>query len=170
MNKLIKRITITAMFASLICVATMVIKIPLPVSGYINIGDCIILLAAYFLPPVYSFFAAAIGSCLADLFSGYFVYAPATFLIKGLMAVIAYFINKKLSSKINENISILISGLVAELFMVASYFAFEGLFITTFAAAAGSIPLNLIQAGVGLALGFILYKSLKKVFVEELKK
>ena len=169
MNKIVKRITMTAMFASLICVATMVIKIPTSVNGYINIGDCVILLTSYFLPPVYSFFAAAIGSCLADLFSGYFVYAPVTFVIKGLMAVIAYFINKKLSNKINENISIIISGLIAELFMVGSYFIFEG-FMYSFASSIVNVPLNLIQAGVGLVLSFILYKSLKKVFIEELKK
>jgi hypothetical protein len=40
----------------------------------------------------------------------------------------------------------------------------------SFASSIVNVPLNLIQAGVGLALGFILYKSLKKVFIEEIKK
>ena len=77
------------MLAALTCVATIVIKIPSPLNGYINLGDCIVLLSGWLLSPVYGFFAAGLGSALADLFSGYAAYAPATFLIKGLMALIA---------------------------------------------------------------------------------
>ena len=33
------------MLAALTCVATMVIKIPSPLNGYINLGDCIVLLS-----------------------------------------------------------------------------------------------------------------------------
>ena len=33
-----------AMLAALTCAATMVIKIPSPLHGYINLGDCIVLL------------------------------------------------------------------------------------------------------------------------------
>ena len=72
----------------------MLIRIPTPLKGYINLGDAIVLLCAFLLPPSYAFFAAGIGSMLADIFSGYAVYAPATFIIKGLMALAAYFIFK----------------------------------------------------------------------------
>ena len=45
-----------------------------------------ILLAAMVVGPL-AIPAAAIGSALADLFSGYALYAPATFAIKGLVAL-----------------------------------------------------------------------------------
>ena len=35
----------TALLASLTCVATMIIKIPSPLHGYLNLGDAIVLLA-----------------------------------------------------------------------------------------------------------------------------
>ena len=94
----IKRITMTAMFAALICILTYFIKIP-TLNGYINIGDTLILLIGVLLPPVYSFFASAIGSSLADIFSGYMIYAPITFLIKGSISVISYFIYNALKKK-----------------------------------------------------------------------
>ena len=62
----------------------MLIKIPSPLKGYINLGDGIVLLAAWVLPLPYGLVAAGLGSALADLFSGYVVYAPATFAIKAL--------------------------------------------------------------------------------------
>lgn len=166
MNKLIKKITMAAMFASLICVATMIIKIPTPFKGYINIGDCIVLLAGYFLPPVYSFIAAAVGSALADIFSGYINYAPVTFFIKGLVALIAYFINKVISKKHSNNLSIIISSIIAELFMVLGYFAFESI-IYSVNGAILNVPLNLIQALASIIVGIILYNILKRVFIEE---
>ena len=87
MNESTKKIVMTALFSALTCVATMIIKIPSPLKGYINLGDCIVLLAGWMLSPVYGFIAAGLGSALADLFSGYVIYVPATFLIKGLMAI-----------------------------------------------------------------------------------
>ena len=41
-----KRLTFTALFAALCCVATVIITIPLPASGYFNTGDVFVLLSA----------------------------------------------------------------------------------------------------------------------------
>ena len=42
-----KKIVITALFAALTCVATMIIHIPSPLHGYINLGDVIVLAAGF---------------------------------------------------------------------------------------------------------------------------
>ena len=89
-----QKLVLSAMFAALICVVTMIIKVPSPLKGYLNLGDCVVLLAGWMLSPGYGFLAAGIGSALADLFSGYVVYAPATFIIKGCMAVTAGYMYK----------------------------------------------------------------------------
>ena len=99
MNGKTKQIVTAALFAALACVATMVIKIPSPMDGYLNLGDCVVLAAGWLLAPGYGFLAAGLGSGLADLFSGYAAYAPATFAIKGLMALIAFYGFKALSAK-----------------------------------------------------------------------
>ena len=116
MNGKTKQIVTAALFAALACVATMVIKIPSPMDGYLNLGDCVVLAAGWLLAPGYGFLAAGLGSGLADLFSGYAAYAPATFAIKGLMALIAFYGFKALSAKTGSLTARILSGAAAELF------------------------------------------------------
>lgn len=156
-----KKIVMAAMFAALCCVATMIIKIPSPLKGYLNIGDCVVLLSGFMLSPVYGFLAAGIGSALADIFSGYVMYAPATFIIKGLMALAAYFIFKKTSKRLKNTQSRIIAGIAAELVMILGYFVFEG-FMYGFAPSAVNIPANAIQGALGLILGVLLAKIFEK--------
>ncbi len=145
----------SAMFASLVCVATMIIKIPSPLHGYVNLGDCIVLLAAWVLSPVSAFFAAAVGSALADIFSGYAVYAPATFVIKGLMALAAYFVYKLLAKKMPKLPSRILAGLVAEAVMIGGYLAFES-FLYGFVPSLANVPANAVQGAAGIIFGVLL--------------
>ena len=65
----LKKIVLAAMFAALACVATMIINIPIPATnGYINLGDCIVILAGWMLGGVYGAAAGGIG-CLPISFS-----------------------------------------------------------------------------------------------------
>ena len=152
-----QKIVLAALLASLTCVATMLIKIPSPLKGYLNLGDCVVLLSGWILPPMYGFFSAGIGSALADIFSGYVIYAPATFVIKGAMALIACFIHKKSATTASR----IISGVVAEIAMVTGYYVFEG-FMYGFVASAVNIPANAVQGIAGLILGIILVKVFEK--------
>ena len=153
-NSKTRKMVIAAMLAALTCVATMIIKIPSPLKGYINLGDCVVLAAGWMLAPGYGFFAAGIGSALADIFSGYVLYAPATFIIKGMMALIAHFIYRMLRSRI-------ISGILAEIIMVAGYFLFEGM-LYGFGPSVVNIPANTVQGIAGLILGCILMKIFER--------
>ena len=155
------KIIITSMLAALVCVATMIIKIPSPLNGYINLGDCIVLLCGWVLSPAYAFFAAAIGSMLADVFSGYILYAPVTFAIKGLMAVFACLGYKFLRRKFKETLCRILSGLGSEIIMAVGYFLFEGV-LYGFVPSLVNIPANVVQGAVGLVIGVILIKIFKK--------
>lgn len=160
-----QKIAVTALLAALTCVATMVIKIPSPMKGYLNLGDCVVLTAGWMLSPVYGFLAAGLGSALADLFSGYVVYAPATFLIKGLMALVARFVYKALCGKIYSSISRIISGVLAEIIMVLGYYIFEG-FMYGFSPSLVNIPANAVQGITGLVFGFVLIKIFEKTKIK----
>ena len=61
-QQLVKLCT-AAMFAALICVATMLIQIPSPLNGYVNFGDCFILVAAWVLGPVWGFGRHRLCAC-----------------------------------------------------------------------------------------------------------
>ena len=161
MSLRIRKIIFAALLASLVCVATMVIKVPSPLQGYLNLGDGVVLLAGWLLAPGYGFLAAAIGSALADVFSGYLLYAPATFLIKGLMAVVAYFGFKCLKDKTGDIPGRLASGFLAELLMVLGYYVFEG-FLYGFVPSAVNILPNGVQGVAGMSLGVILIRIFEK--------
>lgn len=162
MHSKTKRIVITALMAAMVCVATMIIKIPSPMKGYLNIGDCIVLLCGWLLAPGYGFVAAGLGSALADLFSGYMTYAPATFLIKGTMALIAFGCFKLMNKRIGKLPSQIIGAVLAEIVMVLGYFVFEG-FMYGFVPSAVNIPANSVQGAAGLILGIILVKVFERL-------
>ena len=161
MNGKTKTLVSAAMLASLTCVATMIIKIPSPVKGYLNLGDCVVLLAGWMLPPGYAFLAAGLGSALADLFSGYAAYVPATFVIKGTMAVIAIFAYRRLEERLGVRPARILSGVLAEAEMVLGYFLFESLLYGA-APSAVNIPANAVQGAAGLILGIALLKTFEK--------
>ena len=156
-----QKIVLAALMAALTCVATMIVKIPSPMKGYVNLGDCVVLTAGWILSPGYAFLSAGLGSALADLFSGYVIYAPATFVIKGGMAVIAFLlfhVLKKVTGKIAAH---LLSGVGAEIFMVLGYFLFEGI-LYGFGPSLVNIPANAAQGVAGVVIGFVLIKVLEK--------
>jgi len=156
-----QKIVMASLLAALCCVATMIIKIPSPLKGYLNLGDCVVLLSGWLLGPAYGFAAAGIGSALADIFSGYIVYAPATFVIKGIMAVIAYFCFKVMHGKLGNTSSRIIGGVLSEIEMVLGYFVFEG-FMYGFVPSVVNIPANVLQGAIGLIIGIILVKIFDK--------
>ena len=161
MNTKTMKIVMTSLLAALTCVATMIIKIPSPLNGYINLGDCVVVAAGWMLSPIYAFFSAGIGSALADLLSGYATYAPATFVIKGLMALVAFYGFKLLHNKLGKITAQIIAGFIAEIIMILGYFVFEG-FLYGFAPSVVNIPANSVQGVAGLIAGILLVKIFEK--------
>ncbi|MBQ1205831.1 MAG: ECF transporter S component [Clostridia bacterium] len=161
MNKETKRLVTAALLAALTCVATMVIKVPSPLNGYLNFGDCIVLLAGWMLSPALGFLSAGLGSALADVISGYVTYAMPTFIIKGLMALIAFYGFKLLNKRLGDVLSRIISGISAEITMILGYYLFEG-FLYGFIPSAVNIPANAVQGVAGLVLGVLLIKLFQR--------
>ena len=157
-----QKIVISAMLAAFTAVATMAIKMPSPMGGYINLGDALVLFSGWFISPLYSFLAAGIGSALADILLGYAAYAPATFVIKGLMAVTAHIFFRLLEKKFMSLSSLFISGALAELVMIFGYYLFEAVFFYGFMASAANIPANIMQAIFSLLMGALITNAFNK--------
>ena len=166
----VKKLVYAALFSALICVATMVVKIPTPTGGYVNLGDCIVLLSGWMLGPLYGFVAAGVGSMLADVFNGYAAYAPATFLLKGLVALIGYFLFALFQKALKKHprLSLALSGILAEVAMVAGYFGFEATFLGYGLAAAASIPGNCVQGAFGVVAGILFMEMIYKTHIIDL--
>ena len=163
-DKKIRTMVTAAVLAALSCVATMVVQIPSPMNGYVNLGDCFVLLSGWLLGPWWGGAAAGIGSMLTDLFAGYTSYAPGTFLIKGLDALVASLIFRAMG---RTSAAAVVSGVVGELIMVGGYFVYEALPLQYGIGAAVGIPGNLVQGAVGLVIGFLLLKVFQKAHIAE---
>lgn len=167
-----KQLAFSALFAALCFVGTLLVSIPLPM-GYFNVGDVFVLLAGWCLGPLYGGVAAGLGSALADVVSSYAFYAPFTFFIKGLDAVITYtvwlFLKKWIHLKGAEVVSRLLSAVAGEGIMVLGYFLTEGL-LYGFPAATGTLVGNLLQGACCLVLACTILsllhpiKSIRRLF------
>ena len=158
-DKKIRTMVMAAVLAALACVATMVVQIPSPMNGFVNLGDCFVLLSGWLLGPWWGGAAGGIGSMLADLVLGYGHYAPGTLVIKALDAIVAALIVKALGRK---PYAYVVGGVVGELIMVAGYFGYACLLLGKGIGAAASIPGNLVQGAMGLVIGLVLFMLLKR--------
>ncbi|BCN29801.1 ECF transporter S component [Anaeromicropila herbilytica] len=140
---------ITSLMAALTCIATMVFHVPSPLKGYIHLGDGFVLLSGIILGPLYGGAAAGIGSMLADLLLGYAEYAPATFIIKALAAILAALIYHILLTKIKNKriyfVPIIFAGIIANIIVTLGYFLFESTVLGYGIASASNIPANILQ-------------------------
>lgn len=138
MKKLnVQKLTLCGVMAALVFVMTYFPKIPVPVTGgYVHLGDGAIFLSVLLLGPL-GIPAAAVGSMLSDLIGGYMVYVLPTFLIKGLVALVA-----------------LLSFLLAEAVMVLGYFLLEWALYGV-ASAAAAIGPNVVQGIAGVLIGML---------------
>ena len=48
----IRKLVLSALMAALCTVMTMVIQVPSPMQGYVNLGDCAVLISAWMLGPL----------------------------------------------------------------------------------------------------------------------
>ncbi|MBQ8278650.1 MAG: ECF transporter S component [Roseburia sp.] len=159
----IKKMTISALFMALTCVATMIIKLPTPgTGGYVHLGDAFVVLSGILLGPVYGAIAGGIGSALADLLGGYFVYVPITFIVKTAIAAGVGFIYHKLTKNIHiPVIKCILCGIYSTLLVAFGYLFFE--YFMYGSAALASVPANLGQGLSGLIISTILLPILQKI-------
>ncbi len=155
-----------ALFAAIICVSVIAIPIPLPGNGYFNLGDCFIIVASLCIGPLWGGLAGAVGASLSDFILGYTYYVPATFVIKWLMSVAAYFVFKAIVAKNGKltTVALLTSSVIAELVMVGGYFLFE-IPLYGIAVALADIVGNAVQGACGVVAATVVYTVLHKTGV-----
>lgn len=159
-NIKVKNLVYTALFTALVCAATMVIHIPTP-RGYINIGDSVVLMAGWILGPIFGSLAAGLGSMLADIISGYIIYAPGTFIIKALMAFAAYHVFNALSKKTVSFPAVLVSTVVGELIMFCGYILYETIIYQSLSTALLGVPGNLVQGSISGVIAVVVYSAVR---------
>ncbi len=143
MDRNVRKTVFIAMLTALTALATMFLKIPTGIGGYMNLGDAVILAGGAVMGP-WMALAAAVGSASADLLLGYAAYMPATFVIKGLMGFLA---GRRMPAVAGRR-AIPIMAL-CEALMISGYFLFE---LAAFGAgyAVASVLPNVLQGALSL--------------------
>ncbi|MDR3050602.1 MAG: ECF transporter S component [Oscillospiraceae bacterium] len=155
-----KSLAVSGLLAALTAVATMALKVPVPAtSGYVHLGDTIILFSALLLGP-----AAApiggVGSALADLLGGYGQYVLPTLVIKAVVGLVAGRWGR-LSGKGALGRSA-VAFAAAQTLMALGYWAFECLYYTPGAAWVALGP-NLLQGLFSAMLALALLPVARRV-------
>ena len=140
------QLTLTAVFAGLVAVTTMMIRFPIPATtGYFNIGDAMIFIAALVFGPFVGGLAGGVGSAISDII-GYPLFAPYTLVIKGIEGWLVGRISRK---TLRSDWIACVSG-GGE--MVLGYFLVETLLFGV-GAALEELPFNMFQLVAGVAIG-----------------
>ena len=160
-NDRIQKLVWAGLFIALTAVATM-IRLPVPLSnGYVNAGDAVVIVSAFLLGPGWGAIAAGLGAALADIFSGYAIYAPATLIIKALMGLAAGAILRKFKDKAPVLPAVL-GSVTAAVIMVLGYFAYE-IILYGFGGAVADLVPNSIQGAFGVIAGTVLFYALLRI-------
>ena len=139
MNNKTKLIVLNGIMIALVCITTMVIQIPIPMTeGYVNIGDSIIFVASILF-----------GSALAYILTGYSHWALFTLLIKGFEGYVVGIIVRK-NTNLVKNI---LATLLGVLIMVSGYLLAGTFLQGSFIISLGSVPSNTIQGIVSMVIG-----------------
>lgn len=150
MNNKTKLIVLNGLMIALVCIATMVIQIPIPMTeGYVNVGDSIIFITSILFGPIPGMVAGGLGSALADILTGYSHWALFTLLIKGFEGYIVGIVVKKNTSLI-KNVFATLSGLII---MVSGYLIAGTFLQGSFIVSLGSVPSNIMQGIVSMIIG-----------------
>lgn len=175
------KLVLTALMVCMILLTTMFIKLPIPFTqGYVHLGDAMIFLAVLLLGTKYGALAAGLGSAMGDLLGGFAIWAPWTFVVKAIMALImSEFIkimmkkdkhyHKIMGMPIIEIIGMVLAGIE----MVIGYYFAEGFIYGNWATPILGVPWNIGQFVVGIIVATILSTALyktpaKKIFVYRL--
>ncbi|MBQ8082876.1 MAG: ECF transporter S component [Clostridia bacterium] len=158
----LRRLTTAAVATALVFLFTFLIKVP-TVIGYIHLGDAFVLLYAALTGDPLALLVGALGEGLADVAGGYFQYAPATMLIKALIALPVVLSARNGPSEDKDRSKVLTAktflwSLPSVPITLGGYFLIDYLLSGAYAYAA--LWTNAVQAGgsllvfVVLALGF----------------
>ena len=128
--KITLKLTMAAVFAALVCMTTIAFVVSIPATtGYFNVGEAIIYVAALLFGPYVGAFAGGLGAAMADVLVAP-VFAPGTLVIKSIEGAIVGFLGKKLvtqTSKTNWKIyTTLLGAIVGVLLAITGSLYYSG--------------------------------------------
>lgn len=157
---------LTSMLIALVFVATLLLNIRLPIAangGLVHLGTAMLFIASMLFGPKKGALAGSFGMAIFDLVSGWTLWAPFTFIARGIQG---YVVGKiawsggKRGTSVGLNI---LAAIVSIPFMLAVYYVCEGILYGNWYAPMASIPGNLVQNSVGILVAIPVVLVLKRI-------
>ncbi len=158
----VKEIVKIGLMSALIYISTAAINIPIGPGGVIHLGDSMVFVAAILFGWKNAAFSGAIGMTLFDLLSPYAVWAPYTFVIKGIMGAIAGAISHGNDRRGSNLIWNIVAVTVSGVWMIFGYYIAEAIIYGNILSPAASIPANFFQILGGAIIAIPLTALLKR--------
>ena len=155
------RISLIAVSTALVAVFTMIVRVPTPSGGYINLCDVAITFIAYTFGPITGFVAGGLGTALADTLGGYMQYAPISFFVHGIEALLIALLVRRKDTGLGMKI---LAGIVAVTTVAGGYWLLSGLFLIGLETAVAEVPGNVIQSALGAVLGLVVSEAVRKAY------
>lgn len=157
----------SALLIALVFIATAFINIRLPISangGLVHLGSVMACIASIVFGKKKGALAGAIGMGLFDLTSGWVLWAPFTFIIRGLVGYVLGYI-AYLNNKNGENFLYNLAGLIVSgILMIAGYYVTEVILYGNLLAPIASVPGDVVQVISAGILGLPVSQILKRYF------
>ena len=152
----IRRLCQSALFAAVIFVFTAYLHVP-SFNGYTHMGDAFLYLAASLLPTGYAAGAGVVGAGLADLLSGYAMWAPATLVIKAATA--CCFTAKAPTFLCRRNVGALLPSFAL---CAGGYYLYECAITGNFVAPVAGIPGYIVQVALSSLVYVLLGRGMDR--------
>jgi len=155
----VRGLTLNALMAALVFVLTRLVQVPTPTRGYVHLGDVGVVFTALAFGPTVGAIAGGLGTALADLSSGYGMWAPFSLVIHGLQG----YLLGRLARRGTLNTPQILLLTVVNILVVAGGYLIAGLILVG-SAAITEVPANALQAFSGNLLGIPLYLAVLKAY------
>ncbi len=155
------KICVSALLTALVCVTTAVVQIPIPL-GYMHLGNVMILIAGICFGPEVGLIAGGIGSALADLLTGFAIWAVPTLIIKSTMGYIIGRIAWSGSSTLPQkaHVRIAAANIAGIVIMIAGYTIFGGVIYGSVTAGISQVPGLTLEGVLAIVIFYVIYGAL----------
>lgn len=156
----IRKLCETALFIAVVFLGVFIIKFPGPF-GYAHIGDSMIFLAVLMLGGRRGALSGGIGAAIADIVSGYTIWAAPTLICKALMALVMGGIIKMQFFGLKGRALWIIAAFAGGIVQGIAY-EFFWFVLFSKAAAIAALPGLTFQTVSGVIIAFVISETLQK--------
>ncbi len=165
-NSRIKTISMYSMFIALVFVATYFIRFKMPFGGsggLVHAGNTPLFAIAMLFGQKKGAVSGAFGMALFDIASEYFVWAPATFIIRGIMGlIIGYIFMKGKENNWSLALMLILAIVISSIEMIFGYMLFDVFMFGDWMAAFLAVIGDTTQLLIGWLGAVPLYLALSK--------